>query len=39
MVIIVGGEVGVRETSGQLEEFSELWSEACPCQSQGSRGG
>ena len=25
-------------TGGWLEEFSELWSEARPCQSQGSWG-
>ena len=25
-------------TGGWLEEFSEPWSEAYPCQSQGSRG-
>ena len=26
-------------TGGWLEEFSKPWSEVCPCQSQGSRGG
>ena len=25
-------------TDGWLEEFSEPWSEVCPCQSQGSQG-
>ena len=34
-------EVGLKETrdltGGWLEEFSEPWSEACPCQTQGSR--
>ena len=25
-------------TGGWLEEFLEPWSEACPCQGQGSRG-
>ena len=25
-------------TGGWLEKFTEPWSEACTCQSQGSRG-
>ena len=26
-------------TGGWLEEFSEAWSEGCPCLSEESRGG